>query len=155
MLSELDIKIIKVLQDDLPLVEKPFKLIADKLGIPEKELLAKIEEYLAEGIVRRFGATLNHKKVGFIANAMVIWDVDDERIEEAGRLMAQFAEVSHCYQRPRNADWQYNLFTMIHGKTREQCRRIVEKIAGVVKVDKYELLFSVKELKKTSMKYFI
>ncbi|MCL6088095.1 MAG: Lrp/AsnC family transcriptional regulator [Actinobacteria bacterium] len=154
MLSELDITIIKVLQDDLPLVEKPFKLIADKLGITEKRLLDKIEEYVAMGIIRRFGATLNHKKVGFIANAMVAWDVDDERIEEAGRLMTQFAEVSHCYQRPRNADWQYNLFTMIHGKTRKQCRQIVEKIARVVKVDKYKLLFTIEELKKSSIKYF-
>lgn len=154
MLSELDITIIKVLQDDLPLVEKPFKLIADKLGITEKKLLDKIEEYIAMGIIRRFGATINHLKAGFAANAMVVWDVDDKRTKEAGRLMAQFAEVSHCYQRLRNADWQYNLFTMVHGKTREQCRQIVEKIARVVNVDKYKLLFTVEELKKSSIKYF-
>lgn len=154
MLSKLDISIIKALQDDLPLVEEPYKLIAEQLGTTEKELLGKIKKFIAGGLIRRFGAVINHRKAGFTANAMVVWNVEDKHIKEVGQLMAQFSEVSHCYQRPRYRDWPYNLFTMIHGKNRKQCTQTAKKISQVIKVDEYKLLFSTKELKKASMKYF-
>lgn len=155
MLSELDKKIVRALQDDLPLTSEPFVEIATKLGITEEELLKKIKTFTEEGIIRRFGAAIRHREAGFTANAMVVWNVEDERTLEVGKMMASFSEVSHCYERPRYPDWPYNLFTMVHGKSREECEQIAKKIAATTNITNYRLLFSTDELKKTSMKYFI
>lgn len=155
MVTELDKKIIRRLQEDLPLVKEPYQAIAAELNITEQELLNKIEEYLAKGIIRRFGAAIRHREAGYTANAMIVWNVDDSIAEELGKKMAQFPEVSHCYQRPKYPSWPYNLFTMVHGTNIEQCVKIAEKIAEKVLNNNYKLLFSTKELKKTSMKYFV
>jgi len=154
MLTELEKDIVTELQEDLPLSSHPFRLIAEKIGIKEEELLAKIREMKAQGIIRRFGAVLRHQKAGYVANAMVVWRVPEERAKEVGRMMADFREVSHCYQRATCPDWTYNLFTMIHGKSREECERIAALISDKVKIEDYRLLYSARELKKTSMKYF-
>jgi DNA-binding Lrp family transcriptional regulator len=155
MLSDLDIKIVRALQEDLPLSAEPFKEIAEGLGISEEFLLEKINSFIEQGIIRRFGAAIRHREAGFTANAMVVWDVEDERTVEVGRIMAEFSEVSHCYQRPRYPDWNYNLFTIVHGKNRDQCQEIAEKIAQAAGAANFKLLFSTDELKKTSMKYFV
>ncbi|MBS4025618.1 MAG: AsnC family transcriptional regulator [Clostridia bacterium] len=155
MFSDLDIKIVRALQEDLPLTSEPFKEIAEELGISEEFLLEKINSFVEQGIIRRFGAAIRHREAGFTANAMVVWDVEDERTVEVGRIMAEFSEVSHCYQRPRYPDWNYNLFTMVHGKNRDQCQEIAEKIAQAADIANFKLLFSTDELKKTSMKYFV
>lgn len=154
-ISELDKKIIRKLQDDLPLSSEPFKEIADSLEISEEELLTKIQTYLDQGIIRRFGAALRHREAGYTANAMVVWEVDEEKTLEVGNKMAQFPEVTHCYQRPTYPDWPYNMFTMVHGKTKEECYEIAAKISDKIEVKNYKLLFSTDELKKTSMKYFL
>ena len=104
--------------------------------------------------MRRFGATLYHQKSGFQANAMVAWKVDEDRVDEAGEKMASFDEVSHCYRRNPTVDWPYNLYTMIHAKDEASCREIAHNISIRTKINTYSLLFSRKELKKTSMKYF-
>jgi siroheme decarboxylase len=106
------------------------------------------------GIIRRFGATLRHQKSGFRANAMVAWKVDERRIEKAGRIMASFGEVSHCYRRDPAPLWPYNLYTMIHAKDETTCRAIARRLSLETGVDTYQLLFSRTELKKTSMQYF-
>jgi len=106
------------------------------------------------GIIRRFGATLHHQKAGFSANAMVAWIVPDSKVEEAGRIMAGFREVSHCYQRVTQGDWKYNVYTMIHGNSRDECREIARRISKNTGINEYAVLFSVKEFKKTSMEYF-
>ena len=155
MLSSLEINIIRKIQEDLPLVPEPYKAIAEELGITEIELINKIEEFYNNGVIRRFGATLNHRKIGFKGNAMVVWKVPDERIKEVSEIMILFSEVSHCYERPTFPSWPYNIFTMVHGKSDQECEELVKKIASLTNLNDYNILFSTSELKKTSMKYFI
>lgn len=143
------------MQEDLPLVPEPYKLIAEELGIKEKELLDRIKEFCNEGIIRRFGATLNHRNIGFKANAMVVWIVPEERIKRVSEIMILFSRVSHCYQRPTFPNWPYNIFTMVHGETREKCERDIKKIIKAVNINEYSILYSTEELKKSSMRYFI
>jgi DNA-binding Lrp family transcriptional regulator len=156
MLSQLDKEIIRALQEGLPLVSRPFLALAEKLGIGEEELLAKVRDFVDRGVIRRFGAAVRHQDLGYVSNAMVVWQVPEERIEEVGRLMASFDEVSHCYQRPaRLPDWPYNLFTVVHGQTPQDCREIAARLSRTSGVANYRLLFSIAELKKSSMKYFV
>ena len=105
-------------------------------------------------MVRRFGATLKHQKSGFKANAMVAWRVDEDKVEKTGNIMTRFHEITHCYRRNPAPGWKYNLYTMVHASNEDECYAIVKKISKAVDQDEYELLFSKKELKKTSMKYF-
>jgi siroheme decarboxylase len=154
MLTELENEIIGLIQGDIPITERPYLEMAQKLGISEKTFLERLKDLSDKGVMRRFGATIYHQKSGFQANAMVAWKVDEDRIDEAGEKMASFNEVSHCYRRNPTADWPYNLYTMIHAKDEESCREIARNISIKTNIDTYSLLFSRKELKKTSMKYF-
>ena len=155
MLSSLDKSIIRKIQEDLPLVPEPYKEIAEDLGITENELINKIREFCGNGIIRRFGGILNHRNVGFRANAMVVWTVAEERIKDVSKIMILFSQVSHCYQRPTFPGWPYNVFTMVHAKTKQECEKVVKKIANDVNISEYKMLYSTDELKKVSMKYFI
>lgn len=152
--TKLEKKIIHQLQQDLPVVKRPFAVVAERLGISEAELLEKVRELIADGTIRRFGATLRHQRSGFDANAMVVWDVEPEEAQEVGAIFASFREVTHCYQRPTMPGWPYRLFTMIHAPSREKCRQIAEKMAEAAGVRKYDLLYTEEELKKTTMAYF-
>lgn len=156
MLSELDKRIIRELQEGLPLVSRPFLVLADRLNLSEAELLARIEDFIDRGVIRRFGAAVRHQDLGFVANAMVVWSVPEERLEAVGALLAGFDEVTHCYaRRAHPPEWPYNLFTMIHGQTEEECRQVAARLAAACGVQHYRLLFSAAELKKSSMKYFL
>ena len=155
MLSGLDKSIIRRVQEDLPLVTEPYRVMALELGITENELINKIKEFCSSGIIRRFGAIVNHRNIGFISNAMVVWIVPMDLIEDACKIMISYPQVSHCYQRPTFPEWPYNVFTMIHGQSNQECERIVKEIATSIKIEDYNLLYSTKELKKESMKYFI
>jgi DNA-binding Lrp family transcriptional regulator len=154
MLSELEKKIIAFLQDDMPITERPYLEISKQLDIPEEKLLYILKDLRRRGIIRRFGATIRHQKSGFEANAMVAWQVDEDRIDAVGKKMAALKAVTHCYRRNPTQDWPYNLYTMIHAKDEKSCREIARKLAQKASVDTYTLLFSRKELKKTSMQYF-
>jgi DNA-binding Lrp family transcriptional regulator len=154
MFSELDKSIIRKLQEDMPLVPEPYKLLADELSISEQVLLTKIEEYRAAGVIRRIGIALNHRKSGFAANAMVVWKVPDESIEEVGSFFASFDQITHCYQRAVYHGWPYNIFTMIHGRSFQECEEFIDQINTKINDLEYEILYSTKELKKSSMKYF-
>ena len=154
MLTELEKKIIASIQEDIAITERPYLAIAEKLGISEETLLETLQNLCDRGITRRFGATLRHQKTGFTANAMAAWQVDEERIEEVGQKMASFRQVSHCYRRNPNAQWPYNLYTMIHANDEAACRETARKMSDAAAVLNYTLLFSVEELKKTSMVYF-
>ena len=153
-LTDLDKKIIARLQGDLPLVVEPFVAVAREVGISEEELLQRINDYLQAGVLRRMGTILRHHKAGFNANAMCAWNVPDEQAEEVGQVMAEFREASHVYQRPTYPDWPYALFTMLHGKSQEDLEQVAEAISKRVGITDYKLLYSTKEYKKTSMKYF-
>jgi DNA-binding Lrp family transcriptional regulator len=106
------------------------------------------------GEIRRFGATLRHQKAGYGSNAMVAWYVDDEDMARIGDFMAARPEISHCYHRVNCMDWPYNLYTMVHAKTPEECAQTVEELARLSGVEEFDVLRSRKEFKKTSMRYF-
>jgi len=152
MITDIEKKVIALLQTDIPVVQRPFQEMAQKIGITEEKFLQILTDLNQRGIIRRFGATLKHQKSGFKANAMVAWKVDENRVEQVGTTMAGFDEITHCYRRAPG--WDYNLYTMVHAADEAQCRALVDKIARTVGEDNYTLLFSRKELKKTSMKYF-
>ena len=154
MLTDLEKKIIAMLQTDIPVVKRPFLEMAEQIGITEEEFLSVLKDLNDQGMIRRFGATLKHQKSGFKANAMVAWKVDEERVEKTGSIMATFQEITHCYRRNPAPGWKYNLYTMVHASNEEDCYALVKKISEAVGENDYELLFSRKELKKTSMKYF-
>lgn len=154
MLDLLEKNIIRRLSGDIPLCSEPYKIIAEELGISEEELIDKIKDFSNRGIIRRVGGILYHNKSGFKANAMVVWVIPEERIDEVGNIMSSFSEVTHCYQRPTFRDWPYNVFTMIHGKSKQQCENIVLNIVDAISIYDYKILYSIKELKKSSMKYF-
>jgi DNA-binding Lrp family transcriptional regulator len=154
MIDDVDKKVIRLIQGDLPLDLRPFAVLAEKTGISETEFVERVASLKKKGIIRRFGATLRHQEAGFRSNAMVAWIVPEERIEEVGKAMAKFRAVTHCYQRKTHDAWPYNLYTMIHGDGREKCRDIAKQISQKVGLQDYILLFSEKEFKKTSMKYF-
>ncbi|MDA8138284.1 MAG: Lrp/AsnC family transcriptional regulator [Desulfobacteraceae bacterium] len=154
VLSELEKQVIAAIQGDIPIVERPYQQIAAQLELTEEQVLQTLENLVGRGIIRRFGATLRHQKSGYQSNAMVAWRVEEERIEAVGKIMASFRAVSHCYRRDPTPDWPYNLYTMVHGKDEEGCRRTAAKMAQKAGVDDYAMLFSRRELKKTSMQYF-
>jgi DNA-binding Lrp family transcriptional regulator len=148
-------ELVRQLQADIPLSPEPFAEIAEAVGMPVEEVLKKVEEWTADGTIRRFGAMVRHQKLGYRANAMSAWDVPDERADEVGGQLAGAAEVSHCYRRPRADGWPYNLFAMIHGASEEECRDVAARLAGVIGIEDYRLLFSTREFKKVSMSYFM
>jgi DNA-binding Lrp family transcriptional regulator len=154
MLSELEKKIIASIQQDMPVVERPYREIARRIGLTEDILLETLHRLCARGIIRRFGATLRHQRTGYRANAMAAWRVPEIRIEAVGKTMASFRQVSHCYRRDPTPQWPYNLYTMIHAEDEAACRETARRMAAAAAVDDYVLLFSREELKKTSMVYF-
>jgi DNA-binding Lrp family transcriptional regulator len=154
MLTELEKRIIALIQGDIAITERPYLEIAERLDISEETLLDTLKSLSERGVMRRFGATLRHQKSGFEANAMVAWIVDEDRIDEVGKTMASSRAVSHCYRRNPTGGWPYNLYTMIHARDETSCREIAHELSVKAHVDTYSMLFSRRELKKTSMKYF-
>ncbi len=153
-LTALEKKIMALIQADIPVTKRPFLEIARKVGVDEDVVLETVRRLHRNGTVRRFGVTIRHQISGYEANAMVAWQVDEDRIDDVGGIMAAFEGVSHCYRRNPATDWPYNLYTMIHAKTEEDCYKMAEAMATLTSVENYTLLFSRDELKKTSMKYF-
>ncbi len=149
-----EIGLVRALQEDLPLVSRPFAQAAADLGLTEERLLARAHALQEEGIMRRFAAVLRHRAVGFTANGMACWIVPEERIEECGTRFASYPQVSHCYRRPTFDDWPYGIFTMIHAQTHAKCEETVRRMAAEVGVDDYAVLYSHTEYKKERVKYY-
>lgn len=154
MPNDLEKKVIAALQGDIPVSPQPYRQIADAIGVDEETVIDVIRDLRDRGVIRRFGATLRHQKSGFNANAMVAWQVDEARIEKAGEQIAGYGEVTHCYRRDPAPGWPYNLYTMVHAADEAGCREIARRIARETGITEYTLLFSRRELKKTSMQYF-
>ncbi|MFC2020459.1 Lrp/AsnC family transcriptional regulator [Chloroflexota bacterium] len=154
-LSPADKMIINAIQEDLSLVVRPFYDIAAGIGMKEDEFLERCCSLLSRGIIRRFSANINHRRVGFVANAMACWIVPEEQVDSIGRKLAALQEVSHCYERKTNAYWKHNLFAMIHQQTREECQQIADKVAAETALTDYMLLYSTREMKKTRVKYLV
>lgn len=154
-LTDRDIALIQVLQGNLPDSKAPFVELAMHLQWSVDEVFSCIQGLLEADVMRRVGAVLRHQKAGFVANAMGVWQVKPGDATEMGEIMARFKEVSHCYQRPTLPDWPYNLFTMIHGRTEEDCADVMKRISLATGITTYSMLFSTVELKKSSMQYFL
>lgn len=153
-MDALDKKIIRVMQDDFPLVSEPYKVLADQIGITQDELIRRLKNYKQAGQIRKMGAVLRHREVGYAANALCVWIVPEERLEEVATLMAENPAVSHCYDRNTTTEWPYNVYTMIHGHSRAECEKIANEITEQTNISEKIMLYSLKEWKKTSMRYF-
>jgi len=152
--TEAQRRVLAMVQGDLPDGPEPFAEIARQAGVSLDEVLELISGMKERGEIRRFGATLRHQKAGYGSNAMVAWYVDEEDMERIGQFMAARPEISHCYHRVNCMDWPYNLYTMVHAKSREECDRTVAELVRLTGLDEYDVLESRKEFKKTSMRYF-
>ncbi len=153
--SEFDKTVIRELQEDLPLIPRPFDDMAERLGMDTAQVFALADEYQERKIMRRFSAVLHHRRSGFRSNAMVVWQVPPERAEEVGMTMAQHSAVTHCYERPTFPDWPYSHFSMIHATTQEECEQIAEEISEATQITDNLLLYSTREYKKTRVRYFV
>jgi len=154
MLDELDRRIIAAMQADLPLVARPYAAVAERLGISEEELLRRLAGYRAGGQLRRMGAVLRHREIGYAANALCAWQVPPARLEEAAAVMAASPVVTHCYSRVSHSRWPYNFYVMLHGRTRAECGALAADLAAAAGLGEGVMLFSTREWKKTSMQYF-
>jgi DNA-binding Lrp family transcriptional regulator len=152
-LPQLDKSIVNVLQQDLPLVPTPFRPTALQLGISVDDFLTRCHSLLERGVIRRFSASINHRKAGFNANGMACWAAPPDVTDTAGQKLASLPEVSHCYERSTTPLWQYNLFAMIHKLTRKDCQKTADKISLEFGLTDSILLFSTREFKKTRIRY--
>ncbi len=155
MLDAIDRKLIAATQAGLPLVAEPYRALADKLGLGEAEVISRLTRLLEEGAIRRIGAIPNHYALGYTANGMSVWDIADEAIADIGARVGALDFVTHCYERPRHLPlWPYNLFAMVHGRTRDEVRAKVAEIAVLVgpAARAHEVLFSTRILKKTGLR---
>ncbi len=144
--------IVKKAQYDIEIVSEPFKQIVEELDISYDKFFSILRELQEAGIMRRFASILNHRKAGFNANAMVVWDVDEG--EAMGEKAAAFSAVSHCYLRPKYSNWPFNLFTMVHGKTKEETNGIIAEMAEEIDSKSHMPLYSSREFKKVRIEYF-
>jgi DNA-binding Lrp family transcriptional regulator len=152
--DELDIAVIRATQGDMPVTEEPYAPAAAELGLSQGELLAHLRGMQERRLLRRVAAILFHRRAGFSANGMGVWKVPDERIMEIGPRMAAFRGISHCYQRPTYQDWPYSVFTMAHGRSKEECDAILDSIAEQTGVSERATLYSSTEFKKIRLLYF-
>ena len=153
-LTSFDYEVVKEAQKDLEMISEPFKKSVKRLNINYEDFFATLQKFKDAGVMRRFASILNHRKAGFNANAMVVWDIEEKDGEDIGKTVAKFSAVSHCYLRPKYPNWQYNLFSMIHGKTTEETNGIIDEIAKEIKFKSYKPLYSSREFKKVRIEYF-
>jgi DNA-binding Lrp family transcriptional regulator len=152
--DEHDRAVIRALQGDMPVIREPYAPAADALGMSQERLLEHLEGMRERKLLRRVAAILYHRRAGFSANGMGVWKVPDARIAELGPHMAAFRGISHCYQRPTYADWPYSVFTMAHGRSKEECDAILDSIAESTGIDERATLYSSTEFKKIRLLYF-
>jgi len=155
MLDSLDRRLVIATQAGLPLVARPYSALADVLGVSEDEVIARLRRLLKAGAIRRIGAVPNHYALGFTANGMSVWDVADAAVADVGAAVGALDFVSHCYQRPRHLPlWPYNLFAMVHGRTRAEVHDKAARIAGLIgpAARAHDTLFSIRILKKTGLR---
>ncbi|NOX15703.1 MAG: Lrp/AsnC family transcriptional regulator [Epsilonproteobacteria bacterium] len=147
-------KIIEASQYDIDITKEPFKKVIDRCNVSYEHFFEILNELKDAGVMRRFASILNHRKAGFNANAMVVWDVDEKNSQSIGETAASFSAVSHCYIRPKYPNWPYNLFTMIHGKTTDETNAVIDSIAKEIQSKIHMSLYSTREFKKVRIEYF-
>jgi DNA-binding Lrp family transcriptional regulator len=153
-LTPLEIAALRQLQEDIVLEPAPYAGMAERIGIDQATILQMAHGFIADGLARRFAAVMHHRQAGFVANAMSVWEVPVDRIETVGYEMAGFAAVSHCYQRPTYPDWPYNLFGMLHARTKEECETAALAIEEQTGIHDRRMLYSTKEYKKIRVRYY-
>ena len=153
-LSGGDIETIRATQGPMPVVSEPYAPAAERLGTSQDEVLRRLESLRERDGLRRVAAILFHRRAGFSANGMGVWQVPEAEVLETGKRMAAFRGVSHCYQRPTYPDWPYSVFTMAHGRSKEECDAILDSIAAATGISERATLYSSTEFKKVRMLYF-
>ena len=156
-LAELDAgqkRLVRAIQDGVEIEAEPFASVAERVGRPVEEVLSQIRAWIKTGLVRRFGAVLAHRRVGYRANGIAVFNLPADRVDEAGRALAERPEITHCYRRPLLPDFPYNLYAMVHGRSEEAVRTLVDRLAQEIGSADYALLFSTTEFKKSPMRYF-
>ena len=153
-LTEDDIATVRATQGPMPVVSEPFAPAAERLGVSVDDVLARLDSLKQRGGLRRVAAILYHRRAGFSANGMGVWAVPREAVLETGKQMAAFRGISHCYERPTYSDWPYSVFTMAHGRSKQECDAVLDSIAAATGIDQRATLYSSTEFKKVRMLYF-
>lgn len=153
-LDPVDRQLIAATQSGLPLVPQPYEAVGAMVGISAQEVRSRLEAMLARGLIRRIGAVANHYRLGYTANGMTVWDVDDAQVDALGQRIGRLPGVTHCYRRTRAPGWPYNLFVMLHGRSREEVERQAAAVAALLgeACRAYEILYSTQVLKKTGLR---
>lgn len=149
-MDDSDLQLLKLAQSGVPITSQPYLAWAKTLGWSEEEVIRRLSDLEKEGIIRRFAATIGHRALGILANAMIAWQVPDSDVETVGLIFASFEEVTHCYERFTGPNWPYNLYTMVHSRSRDDCIKIALRLSQASGMNEYRILFSEKEYKKTS-----
>jgi siroheme decarboxylase len=152
--DDFDVAVIRALQGDMPVAAEPYAPAAAELGMPQERLLDHLRGMRERRLLRRVAAILYHRRAGFSANGMGVWKVPEERIMELAPRMAAVRGISHCYQRPTYEDWPYSVFTMAHGRSKEECDAILDSIAADTGIKERSTLYSSTEFKKIRLLYF-
>jgi DNA-binding Lrp family transcriptional regulator len=152
--TEEDVATIRATQGPMPVVSEPYAPAAERLGVSQGDVLRRLESLRDRGALRRVAAILYHRRAGFSANGMGVWEVPEAEILETGKRMAAFRGISHCYQRPTYPDWPYSVFTMAHGRSKEECDAVLDAIADATGITNRATLYSSTEFKKVRMLYF-
>jgi DNA-binding Lrp family transcriptional regulator len=152
-LHTVESRIVAALQSGLPRTRTPFDEVAHQVGISTDELLAILDRWIADGTIRRFGAVVDHFQVGWGEGAMVVWKVPSDRVAQVGAILAGFAAVSHAYERQTAPGWEYNLYTMVHEATAAAVRRTADRMSQATGMTEYQILSTIRELKKTPPRY--
>ena len=158
--TETEKAIVRALQQDLPLVPEPYRVVAESLGRTEEALLDGIQGFMRKGQLKRISIALRHKNVGYKVNVMVVWDVPDDRIHDVGMRVSAHPAVTHCYKRNRSEKFPYNFYTMVHARSDEEYNQVIAELVEIIGSEvphdvSFEGLRSMRELKKVGMKYFL
>jgi len=151
-----DRALIKAVQRGLPISSRPYAEIAEQLGATEQDVIARLQQLMDKGAIKRYGVVVRHKELGYTANGMVVWDIPDDRVDEIGMCIGKYSSVTLSYRRPRRLpEWSYNLFTMIHGSNREEVTKKVEEIVNSCGLQdiKHTILFSTRRFKQRGASY--
>lgn len=146
---KLDKKLLLILNQKLPITQRPFKIIAERFGMEEKQILSVLKKSRKIGLLRRFGVFLDHRKIGLKTNALIAWRVKTKKINNVARILTGFSNVSHCYLRNTYPFWPYNLYTMLHTKNKKESKKIIELMSKKTGVKEYLVMWTIKEFKKT------
>jgi DNA-binding Lrp family transcriptional regulator len=155
-IDQIDLGIIRAVQNGIPLVSRPYQCVGEQLGIEEDDVIARLQQLIDSGIIKRYGVILRHHELGYQSNAMVVWNVPDDDVNKIANKMISFPFVTLCYRRPRRLPyWPYNLYSMIHGKDRTNVLKKVDEIQALMKLNNinYDVLFSKRRFKQRGAFY--